>query len=156
MCRGQVRGSCSYLWANTACLFSAGKHGLLHKCAHRSGVRADIYFITKMTSLYFFLRFFVSLLEDVQMGDVISAHFLHERPQKVLHQAASVNVFVLHCYASHDGLFLTRRHSASHFIFVWTLGQSLFLILLCCCMDEKKEICCFMSSLFQVPGSSLF
>lgn len=40
--RGQVCGSCCYLWANTACLFSSGKYRLLYKCTRRSDCWPDI------------------------------------------------------------------------------------------------------------------
>lgn len=154
VCRGQVRGSCSYLWANTACLFSAGKHGLLHKCAHRSGVRADIYYSTKMTS-----RFSPSFCVTFE-GRSDGRRFLRPFPPRALTksspipQAGFVNVFVLRCYALRDGLSVTRRHSASHFIFVWALGQDIFSSF-CFVAWMKKKSGCFTSPFFQVLGSSL-
>lgn len=76
VCRGQVCGSCSYLWANTGCLFSAGKYRLLYKCTRRWDVRPDFILFTKR-HVRLILLFapqadaFVSLLEDVRTADIL-------------------------------------------------------------------------------------
>lgn len=59
VCRRQVCGSCSYLWANTGCLFSAGKYRLLYKRTRRWDVRADLVLFTKphVRLIFFFLLF---------------------------------------------------------------------------------------------------
>lgn len=51
--RGQVCSSCSYLWANTGCLFSLGKYRLLYKCTQRSDCSSDINCAQNDTSDWF-------------------------------------------------------------------------------------------------------
>lgn len=76
-CR-QVCSSCSYLWANTGCLFSLGKYRLLYKCTHRSDCTSDANCPQNDTSdwfclsLYFQADGFLSLLEDVLTVDVVN------------------------------------------------------------------------------------
>lgn len=66
--RGQVCSSCSYLWANTGCLFSLGKYRLLYKCTHRSDCRSDLTCSQNDTSHWFCCMcssWWFRLLEDV-------------------------------------------------------------------------------------------
>lgn len=110
VCRGQVCGSCSYLWANTGCLFSAGKHRLLYKCTRRRDVKPDFILFTKR-HVRLILLFapqadaLVSLLEDVRTADILLTP-ISPAAQKVIKPPGWFYECVSpRCYALDDSVF---------------------------------------------------